>query len=49
MFENVATKYDQMNDVLSLGIHRVWKDIFMHRLGPSENTNMIDMAGGTGK
>ncbi|KYB27131.1 2-methoxy-6-polyprenyl-1,4-benzoquinol methylase, mitochondrial [Tribolium castaneum] len=48
VFENVAGKYDLMNDAMSLGIHRVWKDIFMCRLGPTQNTKLLDMAGGTG-
>lgn len=38
-----------MNDVMSLGIHRVWKDIFMQRLAPTPGTKLLDMAGGTGK
>lgn len=37
-----------MNDVMSFGIHRVWKDVFMQRLGPTENTKLLDVAGGTG-
>lgn len=37
-----------MNDAMSLGIHRVWKDIFMERLGPTHGTRLLDMAGGTG-
>ncbi|XP_063924041.1 2-methoxy-6-polyprenyl-1,4-benzoquinol methylase, mitochondrial [Zophobas morio] len=48
LFENVASSYDKMNDVMSMGIHRVWKDILMCRLGPTENTKLLDMAGGTG-
>lgn len=38
-----------MNDAMSLGIHRVWKDVFMERLGPTHGTKLLDMAGGTGK
>lgn len=38
-----------MNDVMSLGIHRIWKDIFVHRLAPTENTKLLDVAGGTGE
>lgn len=37
-----------MNDAMSMGIHRVWKDIFMERLGPMHGTKLLDMAGGTG-
>lgn len=48
LFEDVASKYDIMNDVTSLGIHRIWKDIFIHRLAPTKNTTLLDMAGGTG-
>lgn len=33
---------------MSFGIHRLWKDIFMERLGPTAGTNLLDMAGGTG-
>lgn len=33
---------------MSFGVHRVWKDIFVHRLGPTENTKLLDVAGGTG-
>lgn len=49
MFEDVAKSYDLMNDTMSLGIHRIWKDVFMERLGPTHGTNLLDMAGGTGK
>ncbi|CAH4030666.1 2-methoxy-6-polyprenyl-1,4-benzoquinol methylase, mitochondrial [Pieris brassicae] len=48
VFETVADKYDVMNDVMSLGIHRVWKDIFMQKLAPRPGTKLLDMAGGTG-
>ncbi|KAH8245358.1 hypothetical protein KR032_009506 [Drosophila birchii] len=48
VFEQVAQSYDMMNDTLSLGIHRVWKDIFMERLGPVHGMRLLDMAGGTG-
>lgn len=37
-----------MNDAMSFGIHRIWKDIFMERLAPTAGTNLLDMAGGTG-
>ncbi|KAI5638748.1 ubiE/COQ5 methyltransferase family domain-containing protein [Phthorimaea operculella] len=49
VFETVAEKYDVMNDAMSLGIHRVWKDIFMQRLAPTHGTKLLDVAGGTGK
>lgn len=48
MFEDVAASYDLMNDAMSMGIHRIWKDIFMERLGPTHGTKLLDMAGGTG-
>ncbi|XP_075983707.1 ubiquinone biosynthesis protein COQ3, mitochondrial [Anticarsia gemmatalis] len=48
VFETVAEKYDLMNDVMSAGIHRVWKDMFMQKLAPMPETKLLDMAGGTG-
>lgn len=48
VFADVASSYDLMNDAMSFGIHRLWKDIFMERLGPTPGTNLLDMAGGTG-
>ncbi|XP_012164439.1 2-methoxy-6-polyprenyl-1,4-benzoquinol methylase, mitochondrial isoform X1 [Bombus terrestris] len=48
VFEKVANSYDQMNDAMSFGIHRIWKDIFIQRLGPTHGTKLLDSAGGTG-
>ncbi|OWK60174.1 2-methoxy-6-polyprenyl-1,4-benzoquinol methylase, mitochondrial [Lonchura striata] len=48
VFENVATKYDVMNDSMTLGIHRVWKDILLHKMNPCPGTLLLDVAGGTG-
>ncbi|XP_030378764.1 2-methoxy-6-polyprenyl-1,4-benzoquinol methylase, mitochondrial [Scaptodrosophila lebanonensis] len=48
VFEQVAKSYDLMNDAMSMGIHRVWKDIFIERLGPTHGMRLLDMAGGTG-
>uniref|UniRef100_A0A182MS78 2-methoxy-6-polyprenyl-1,4-benzoquinol methylase, mitochondrial n=1 Tax=Anopheles culicifacies TaxID=139723 RepID=A0A182MS78_9DIPT len=49
VFEEVAASYDLMNDAMSMGVHRVWKDIFMERLSPVGNgIRLLDMAGGTG-
>lgn len=48
VFENVAKSYDTMNDAMSFGVHRLWKDIFIDRLGPTKNTKLLDVAGGTG-
>lgn len=48
VFRDVASSYDLMNDAMSMGIHRVWKDIFIERLSPTHGTKLLDMAGGTG-
>jgi ubiquinone/menaquinone biosynthesis C-methylase UbiE len=48
VFINVATKYDLMNDVMSMGIHRLWKDYYTQKLKIHKNSKIIDMAGGTG-
>jgi len=48
VFNNVADSYDVMNDVMSFGIHRCWKDSFVRELAPRPGTKMLDMAGGTG-
>lgn len=48
VFENVAAKYDLMNDVMSCGVHRLWKDQFVEMLNPGEGTKLLDVAGGTG-
>lgn len=48
MFEDVAQTYDKMNDCMSFGIHRIWKDIFMQRLSPVHGTRLLDVGGGTG-
>ena len=49
VFENVAENYDLMNDIMSGGIHRLWKDYFMLRMRPVQGTQLIDVAGGTGR
>ncbi|GAA49030.1 ubiquinone biosynthesis methyltransferase [Clonorchis sinensis] len=49
VFQNVAEKYDLMNDVMSAGIHRLWKDNFVHQIMPTHNLKFLDVAGGTGK
>ena len=49
VFHNVAGKYDLMNDVMSAGIHRLWKDVFIQRMAPLPGTHLIDVAGGTGQ
>ncbi|XP_061783769.1 2-methoxy-6-polyprenyl-1,4-benzoquinol methylase, mitochondrial [Nerophis lumbriciformis] len=48
VFENVAQKYDVMNDAMSLGIHRLWKDALLHAMHPQPGTRLLDVAGGTG-
>ncbi|EPQ06208.1 2-methoxy-6-polyprenyl-1,4-benzoquinol methylase, mitochondrial [Myotis brandtii] len=48
VFESVAKKYDVMNDMMSLGIHRVWKDLLLWRMHPFPGTQLLDVAGGTG-
>ena len=48
VFTNVASKYDIMNDVMSVGIHRVWKDAMMDWLAPLAGQRLLDVAGGTG-
>ena len=48
VFSEVYNKYDLMNDVMSLGIHRVWKNKFIDWMSPSPNSSLIDVASGTG-
>jgi len=48
VFGSVASKYDVMNDAMSMGIHRIWKDAMMDWLAPRPNTRLLDVAGGTG-
>ena len=48
VFHSVAAKYDIMNDVMSVGIHRVWKDAMMDWLAPRPGQRLLDVAGGTG-
>ncbi len=48
VFSRVASKYDIMNDLMSLGIHRVWKDAMMDWLAPRAGQKLLDVAGGTG-
>lgn len=44
----MASSYDVMNDAMSLGVHRLWKDHFVKRLNPRGGINCLDVAGGTG-
>ena len=48
VFDSVAANYDLMNDLMSLGIHRVWKQAFADWLAPRPGHRLLDVAGGTG-
>lgn len=48
VFDKVAPKYDLMNDLMSGGLHRVWKAILLDRLSPRQGEILLDVAGGTG-
>ncbi len=48
VFRSVASSYDVMNDVMSLGIHRLWKDSLINLISPEPGHRLIDLAGGTG-
>ena len=48
VFNSVADKYDLMNDITSLGIHRSWKNDLINWLAPQSTQNLADIAGGTG-
>ena len=48
VFDSVADNYDIMNDLMSGGLHRLWKDSFVRRIRPRNNQKFLDVAGGTG-
>jgi demethylmenaquinone methyltransferase/2-methoxy-6-polyprenyl-1,4-benzoquinol methylase len=48
VFNSVFKKYDVMNDIMSFGIHRLWKSNLIDWLQPKTNSKLIDMAAGTG-
>jgi demethylmenaquinone methyltransferase / 2-methoxy-6-polyprenyl-1,4-benzoquinol methylase len=48
VFTRVASKYDVMNDLMSVGVHRLWKDAMMDWLAPRPGQRLLDVAGGTG-
>ncbi len=48
VFASVAAKYDVMNDLMSGGLHRLWKDEFVRMVRPRDGERILDMAGGTG-
>jgi demethylmenaquinone methyltransferase / 2-methoxy-6-polyprenyl-1,4-benzoquinol methylase len=48
VFDSVAPRYDLMNDLMSLGVHRAWKRVLITALDPSPRRKLLDLAGGTG-
>lgn len=48
VFDSVADKYDLMNDLMSLGIHRLWKNTMIRWLRPTADMALVDVGGGTG-
>ena len=48
VFTSVASRYDLMNDLMSAGVHRLWKDAMMDWLAPRSGQGLLDVAGGTG-
>ena len=48
VFDSVASKYDLMNDVMSMGVHRIWKDVFVQMADPRPGQQFLDVGGGTG-
>ncbi len=48
VFDSVAPRYDLMNDLMSLGVHRLWKRDFIQGLDPRPERTLLDLAGGTG-
>ena len=48
VFDSVASSYDVMNDAMSFGVHRIWKDMTIARLNPQPGEILLDVAGGTG-
>ncbi|MBL8806924.1 MAG: class I SAM-dependent methyltransferase [Rhodospirillales bacterium] len=48
VFDSVAGRYDLMNDLMSLGVHRLWKAAFVHEVAPRAGERFVDLAGGTG-
>ncbi|WP_191251487.1 bifunctional demethylmenaquinone methyltransferase/2-methoxy-6-polyprenyl-1,4-benzoquinol methylase UbiE [Kordiimonas sediminis] len=48
VFNSVADDYDRMNDVMSVGVHRLWKDSLLDSLNPRSDMHLLDVAGGTG-
>ena len=49
VFRSVASRYDLMNDLMSGGVHRLWKHDAMNRINPQPGERHLDVAGGTGE
>ena len=48
VFSNVFDKYDLMNDIMSLGVHRIWKKSMIDWMNPQKESRLIDVGSGTG-
>ncbi len=48
VFDSVASRYDLMNDLMSVGVHRIWKSALIDWMAPQPHQHLIDLAGGTG-
>tara|TARA_B100000686_G_C16802564_1_gene987239 strand:+ start:3015 stop:3839 length:825 start_codon:yes stop_codon:yes gene_type:complete len=48
IFDKVSNKYDLMNDIMSIGVHRIWKNRMIDQLRPYQGMRLLDLAGGTG-
>src|SRR3546814_17622380 len=48
VFDSVAPRYDLMNDLMSLGVHRLWKSVLVDTLDPRPGATILDVGGGTG-
>ena len=48
VFTNVSQSYDLMNDMMSFGLHHLWKDYLVKKLSPTPGSRLLDAAGGTG-
>ncbi|MEK9646117.1 MAG: class I SAM-dependent methyltransferase, partial [Alphaproteobacteria bacterium] len=48
VFDSVARRYDMMNDLMSGGLHRLWKTALLDRVAPRPGMRLVDVAGGTG-
>ena len=48
VFDSVASRYDVMNDIMSIGVHRLWKRAMVDWIAPQPDQHLVDLAGGTG-